>query len=186
MKLFRDDNHFSAVLVIDECNPEDRSYIWNKLKSRGTRIKLITVYNDYDQSTGDTVYFNAPPLKTEQIRNIIESYTIPTDVAERFSELCDGSPRAAHVIGQNLLNHPEDLLKPPDTVDIWGRYIVGEADPNSENIKQRQRVLRHIALFKRFGFGRTVVDEAKAIGITRLRQLTAILPGRDFKKSLPI
>ena len=162
-QLIRDDNQFAAVLVIDECNPEDRSYIWNKLKSRGTRIKLITVYNDYDQSTGDTVYFNAPPLKTEQIRNIIESYTIPTDVAERFSELCDGSPRVAHVIGPNLLNHQEDLLKPPDTVDIWGRYIVGEADPSSQDIKQRQRVLRHIALFKRFGFGRTVVDEAKAI-----------------------
>ena len=125
---------------------------------------MITVYNDYDQSTGDTVYFNAPPLKTEQICNIIESYKIPTDVAERFSELCDGSPRVAHVIGPNLLNHPEDLLKPPDTVDIWGRYIVGEADPNNQNIKPRQRVLRHIALFKRFGFGRTVVDEAKAIG----------------------
>ena len=163
-QLIRDDNQFAAVLVIDECNPENRFHIWNKLKNRSPRIKLITVYNDYDESTGDIVYFNAPPLEIEQIRNIIESYTIPTDVAERFSELCDGSPRVAHVIGPNLLNHPEDLLKPPDTVDVWGRYIVGGADPNSQDIKQRQRVLQHIALFKRFGFGKTVVDEAKAIG----------------------
>ena len=124
-EILRDDNQFSAVLVIDECNSEHRSYIWNKLKSRGPRIKLITVYNDYDEPTGDIAYFNAPPLEIEQIRNIIESYTIPTDVAERFSELCDGSPGVAHVIGPNLLNHPEDLLKPPDTVDVWGRYIVG-------------------------------------------------------------
>ena len=163
-QLIRDDNQFAAVLVIDECNQEHRFHIWNKLKNRNPRVKLITVYNDYDEPTGDIAYFNAPPLEIEQIRNIIESYTIPTDVAERFSELCDGSPRVAHVVGLNLRNHPEDLLKPLDTVDVWGRYIVGGADPNSQDIKQRQRVLRHIALFKRFGFGKTVVDEAKAIG----------------------
>ena len=46
-QLLRDDNQFSAVLVIDECDPDSRSYIWNKLRHRGARIKLITIYNDY-------------------------------------------------------------------------------------------------------------------------------------------
>ena len=163
-ELLRDDNQFSAVLVIDECNSDSRSYIWNKLRHRGPRIKLITIYNDYEEKSGDITYYDTPPLEDEQIRNIIiREYQIPADQATRWVELCDGSPRVAHVIGQNLLNHPEDLLKPSGTVDIWERYIVGRASPDSQEVKDRRRVLRHIALFKRFGYERSVVREAEAI-----------------------
>ena len=163
-ELLRDDNQFSAILVIDECDPDSRSYIWDKLRYRGPRIKLITIYNDYEEKSGDITYYDTPPLEDEQIRNIIiQEYQIPVDQANRWSELCDGSPRVAHVIGQNLLNNPEDLLKPPSTVNIWERYIVGRASPDSQEVKDRRRVLRHIALFKRFGHERSVVREAEAI-----------------------
>ena len=163
-ELLRDDNQFSTVLVIDECDLDSRSYIWNKLRHRGPRIKLITIYNDYEEKSGDITYYDTPPLEDEQIRNIIiREYQISADQAGRWTELCDGSPRVAHVIGQNLLNHPEDLLKPSGTVDIWERYIVGGADPDSQEIKETRRVLRYIALFKRFGFERFVMAEAQAI-----------------------
>ena len=163
-ELLRDDNQFSTILVIDECDLDSRSYIWNKLRHRGPRIKLITIYNDYEEKSGDITYYDTPPLEDEQIRNIIiREYQISADQAGRWTELCDGSPRVAHVIGQNLLNHPEDLLKPSGTVDIWERYIVGGADPDSQEIKETRRVLRYIALFKRFGFERFVMAEAQAI-----------------------
>ena len=163
-ELLRDDNQFSAVLVIDECDSDSRSYIWNKLRHRGPRIKLITIYNDYEEQSGGITYYDTPPLEDEQIRNIIvREYQIPADQANRWVELCDGSPRVTHVIGQNLLNNPEDLLKPPSTVNIWERYIVGRANPDSQEVKDRRRVLRHVALFKRFGYERSVVREAEAI-----------------------
>ena len=163
-QLLRDDNQFSAVLVIDECDPDSRSYIWNKLRHHGPRIKLITIYNDYEEQSGGITYYDTPPLEDEQIRNIItQEYQIPADQAGRWAELCDGSPRVAHVIGQNLLNHPEDLLKPSGTVDIWERYIVGRANPDSQEVKEKRRVLRYIALFKRFGFERFVMAEAQVI-----------------------
>ena len=163
-QLLRDDNQFSTVLVIDECNPDSRSYIWDKLRYRGPRIKLVTIYNDYEEKSGGITYYDTPPLEDEQIRNIIiHEYQIPVDQANRWADLCDGSPRVAHVIGQNLLNNPEDLLKPPSTVNIWERYIVGRASPDSQEVKDRRRVLRHIALFKRFGHERSVVREAEAI-----------------------
>ena len=163
-QLLRDDNQFSAILVIDECDPDSRSYIWNKLRHRGPRIKLITIYNDYEEQSGGITYYDTPPLEDEQIRNIIiQEYQIPTDQAGRWTELCDGSPRVAHVIGQNLLNYPEDLLRPSGTVDIWERYIVGRANPDSQEIREKRRVLRYIALFKRFGFERFVMAEAQAI-----------------------
>ena len=51
-QILRDDNNFSAVLVIDECDADSRYYIWNKLQHRGPRIKLITIYNDHDSEFG--------------------------------------------------------------------------------------------------------------------------------------
>ena len=163
-ELLRDDNHFSVIVVIDECDTDSRSYIWNKLRHRGPRIKLITIYNDYEEKSGDITYYDTPPLEDEQIRNIIiREYQIPADQADRWAELCDGSPRVAHVIGWNLVNHPEDLLKSPSTVDIWERYIAAGDAPNSERTEQRRLVLQHLALFKRFGYERSVAREAQTI-----------------------
>ena len=162
-QLLRDDNHFSAVLVIDECNSENRSQIWNGLRYRGPRIKLITISNDYEEQSGGITYHLTPPLDSEQISAIIQGYNIPKDQADRWTELCSRSPRVAHVIGWNLVNNPEDLLKPPSTVDIWERYIASGDPPNSESTEQRRLVLQHLALFKQFGYERSVAREAQAI-----------------------
>lgn len=162
-EILRDDNQFFVILVLDECNPDSRSYIWDKLKYRGPRIKIITIYNEYDDTSGNIAYFDVPPLDNEQISKIIQEYYIPKDQADRWSELCSGSPRVAHVIGFNLKTNPEDLLKPPDTVNVWERYIVSGDDPNNPEVGQRRTILRHLALFKRFGYGRPVVSEAQAI-----------------------
>ena len=157
-EILREDNQFSVILVIDECDPDSRSYIWNKLKNQGPRIKIISIYNEYDDTSGNIVYFDIPPLDNEQISKIIQEYYIPKDRADRWSELCSGSPRVAHVIGVNLKTNPEDLLKSPDTVNVWERYIVGGDAPNKTEVGQRRTILQHIALFKRFGFGRLVVN----------------------------
>ena len=163
MNEIRFDENLSAIVVIDECDPDSRARIWNHMYQLGPRIKLVTIYNDYEDRAGDISYFNTTPLDSEHIRSIIENYHIPTDVAMRYTEFCSGSPRVAHVIGQNLLNHPEDLLKPPAAVNIWDRYVVGNSDPNSLEVKERKRTLRYIALFKRFGYRKPVGGEAKII-----------------------
>ena len=163
-ELLRDDNHFAAVLVIDECNWSSSSNIWNELIHRGARLKLVTISNDYETRAGGITYHDTPPLDNEQIRRIIQKYMSISDFqADRWAELCSGSPRVAHVIGWNLENYPDDVLKPPSTVDIWGRYVAGNDDPASQEVEQRRLVLQHLALFKRFGFERSGADEAKAI-----------------------
>lgn len=165
-EILREDNQFSVILVIDECDSDSRSYIWNKLKYRGPRIKIITIYNEYDDTSGNIAYFDVPPLDNEQISKIIQEYHIPKDRADRWSEECSGSPRVAHIIGFNLKANPEkpeDVVKSLDTVNVWERYIVGGDDPNNLEVGQRRIILRHIALFKRFGYGRHVVNEAQAI-----------------------
>ena len=164
-ELLRCDNQFAAILVIDECDSGSSFDIWNKLIHRGARIKLVTISNDYETKTGGITYHDTPPLGKEQIRQIIQGQNarIPDFQADRWAELCSGSPRVAHVIRGNLVNNPDDVLKPPGTVDIWGRYVAGSDNPASQEVEQRRLVLRHLALLKRFGFERSVVNEAQAI-----------------------
>lgn len=164
MNEMRFNDRLYAIVVIDECDPDSRARIWRELQHHSPRIKLITIYNDYEEIPGDIAYHVTPPLESEQIRNIIiQEYKIPPDQADRWAELCDGSPRVAHVIGWNLVNHPEDVLKPPSTVNIWDRYIaVGDA-PRSEKTEQRGLVLQYLALFKRFGYKGPIDDESRII-----------------------
>ena len=157
-------DHLSAIVVIDECDPSSWARIWNELKYCGSRVKLITIYNDYELQPSDVAYYVAPPLELEQIRSIIQGYTsISDDQAGRWGELCSGSPRVAHVIGENLVNHPGDLLKTPSTVDLWERYVAAGDDPNGEKTARRRLVLQHLALFKGFGYEGTVAKEAEVI-----------------------
>ncbi len=162
-EVLRDDNHFSMIAVIDECDSTDRTYIWNRLADRGRRIKLVTIYNEFEDDSGRTIHLDVPLLDDAHISAIIQSYDVPEDKADRWAVPCSGSPRVAYVIGLNLRNHPEDLLRPPDTVKVWDRFICGGDPPESADVGQRRVVLQHIALFKRFGYGLPVIAEARVI-----------------------
>jgi len=162
-EILREDNKYRSILIIDECDQDNRTIIWNKLKYLGPRIKIITIYNESKKDIGNTKWLNVQQLDSDIISKIIENCGIPKDQANRYAPLCSGSPRVAHVIGENLKNNPEDLLKTPKTINIWGKYIVGGDNKNSQVVHQRIVVLRYIALFKRFGYGKTLSSEAKAI-----------------------
>lgn len=162
-EILKGDNGFSMLLVVDDCSTDNMTYLWNKLKNLGPRVKMITIYNDFESRSGTTAYFDAPNLEKGEVSAIIQDYSIQKDQADRWSELCSGSPRVAHVIGWNLKNNPEDVLKPLDTVNIWDRFIVGGDDPTDVEVKQRKIVLEYVALFKMFGFGRAVISEAQSI-----------------------
>src|SRR5881227_3284090 len=74
----------------------------------------------------------------------IMDYVLVKDHIHRWIEFCNGSPRVAHVLGQNLKENPRNLLASPDTVDFWGHYIAGGDKSASEEVRQRRIVLRHI------------------------------------------
>lgn len=151
-----------AILVLDECNADNKAYLWDKLKFHSPRLKLVTIYNEYEESTSpDTII--VPPLPEQQIRLIIQGYGIPPERAYEWAKECNGSPRVAHLIGANLRENPQDLLKSPDTVMVWERYITGYDPAGSDNVDHRKTVLQFLALFKRFGYGRPVAHEFQAI-----------------------
>lgn len=163
-EVLRSDNDFGVLLVIDECDLDSRGRIWSRLRDRGDRIRLVTIFSEEYATSGNTRELGLPLLEAVQVRKILESYGVLEENSERWAELCSGSPRFAHMIGRNLREGNEDVLANPDTVaDIVSRYIAGADNRDSDAVKQRQRVLGYLSLFKRFGFGPLVQDEAKFI-----------------------
>lgn len=157
-----DDSGLYAILIVDECDDEARERLQDRLSRHSDRIRIVSIYQEHDQSSGLNLVA-APPLAEDAIVKIIATYGAPDDAAKRWAPLCDGSPRVAHVIGQNLLSNPADILKPPSTNNLWERYVLGGREANDPRADQIRTVLRHLSLFQRFGFEEPVSDEAKAI-----------------------
>lgn len=160
--LTHDDSSFYAILVVDECDDETRTKLWNKLQHHSPRIKLVTIYNEWGDVSQIT-YIESALLGKDQTGAIIETYGVPALEANRWAEFCGGSPRVAHVVGENLKNNPTDILKSSSTVDVWNRFIAGGDALGSEKVEERRLALQYLALFKKFGFLPPVQDEARAI-----------------------
>lgn len=162
--LLRADIEYHIVLVVDECPDKEKASIWNVLKSHRLKCQLITIDHGPERSSDEAMHtLYCPVLAEEQIAAIINSYIDTKEDAKRWAAWCSGSPRVAHAVGKNLLRNPDDIFKSPATVPIWERFITGYGDANSEINQQRLIVLRHLALFQRFGFQPPVSGEARFI-----------------------
>ncbi len=164
-KLTRNES-LNAIVIVDECDADQRARLWNNIKYYYPRIKLVSIYNERDIESHDTVIYELTGLADEQISAIIQSYGIQKFEADRYVPDCGGFPRFAHVVGENLRFNPEDvvdILKPPSHVNIWDRSICGRDKPDSENARQRRTVLQHVSLFKRFGYEKPLKNEAETI-----------------------
>ena len=173
-QILRDDNHFSIILVIDECNPNNRFYIWDKLQHRGPRVKLISIYNDYDPIADSSITeLEIERLEDDQVLTIIQEYGVIKESAALYLQFCNGSPRMAQHTGKILSSYPGDPSKLLTDDYLYKSFYVdlGKEDVNKIEVQQRELVLRHIALFKRFGFSGSLVDEAKAI-VNKIEEVT--------------
>jgi hypothetical protein len=147
-------------LIADECDSRQSSEVWNKVKGRGQRIVLITIFNKIDAGGSDTRLLELPKITIETTKKIIESYGVK-DRLDTWSELAGDSPRFAHLIGFNLREYPEDILKPID--NLLERMIAGTDDPTSPVVAKRMMILMYVSLFKRFGYGASFTGEAKML-----------------------
>ncbi len=178
-EILRDDNTFFTILVLDECDRDNQAYIWNKVKTRGSRVKLISIYNEKEDFSGTTKLFEIDLLENKQIIEILFEYIGVEDHARRWAKFCSGSPRVAHVIGWNLKNNPEDVLKPLDTVNIWKRYIT--AGDTGTIVEERRIVLQQIALFKRFGYSKPLKREKDTI-VEMVKDVDPQITDKKFEK----
>lgn len=195
-ELLREDNSFWAILVLDDCDENRREKIWNKLQSKSNRIKIVTITNEFVKTSPDVGDLEVLFLGSKELSVIIESYGVPKHIAEIWAIECQGFPRVAHVIGLNLVVNPDDPHRSPEIDKIWDKFIAGLQDKESREVKERITVLRHLALFRKFGsplskLGVPVIsDESKTIanlvrekaGIseTRFKEIIKVLKERKI------
>ena len=183
-EILRDDNNFSTILVIDECDPDNRYYIWNKLQHQGNWIKLITIYNNYDPVPGSGIsVLETERLKNDQIRTLIQGHGISEEQADHYVEFCGGSPRMAHHTGNIIANHPEDPSQLLNDDYLYKNFYVdfGREKPDSREVQERESTLQCIALFKQFGFEGPVIADAQAIA-KKVREANQSVTWSRFQK----
>ena len=170
----------NSIIVVDDCGRSEQADIWNKAKN-SSRIRLVSIHSEKDESREDMVHMPVPPLADAQLGAIISTYT-RTAADAAWIEYCRASPRAAHIVGANLRNNPDDMLRSPSTVAVWDRYIAGQNDPRGGEFRMRKTVLEWLSLFKTFGHGDLYGRELDRIA--GLVEKTARVSRDDFMRTI--
>ncbi len=163
-EIIRSGIDYPIVIVIDELPSRELADIWAHLKNRCGDLKLISIDHGPDRNRDSEIeIIKAPSLPDQTIRNILASHVGDRRELSRWVEVCEGSPRVAQAVGENLAANPEDILRAPATVPLWERFLHGYARHDSLEAKQTARLMRHLALFARFGFEDPVCNESAYI-----------------------
>lgn len=152
------------MLVLDELPELELAEIWRHLKNRCGALKIVSIDHGRDETQdADIQRFYAPRLTEETIKRILVSQVGESRDLDRWVEICEGSPRVAQAVAENLRANPEDLLRPPTTVPLWDRFLHGYRKRDEQHARQTDCVAQHLALFSRFGYESPVSDEAHYI-----------------------
>ena len=167
----------NLIVVVDDCGRAEQADIWNKAKNL-EGIRLVTIHSEEHDVAADTVHMPVPPMADAQLRDILSVYVGAGSDLGAWVEYCRASPRAAHIVGANLRDNPDDMLRSPGTVAVWDRYIAGQRGLPRGEFKNRKRILEWLSLFKTFGHGDVYGRELDRIAA--LVEKNAHIPRDEF------
>lgn len=159
-----EDDRMRAIVILDDCDGKTLlRFIKLLTASAIERIKLISISQEKDK-IGKCISIDVPPLRDDEIMEIInKNHKIPKNHLRRSVELCSGSPQAAHILGENIHLDSKNMHDPFAIDNVWENYLLGDRSAGDPKNDITLRVLRHIALFKKFGFGISIHEEAEII-----------------------
>ena len=162
--LLKNKTEYPLVLVIDELPEHEMTELWQHLKGRCGALKLITLDHGRDETYDPEIQrLQAPRLDDPTIKSIIARHVGDSHALNRWVEICEGSPRVAQAVAENLRANPDDILRSPATVPLWDRFLHGYERRDQQQARQVDCVTRHLALFSRFGYEHPVSEEAQYI-----------------------
>lgn len=152
------------ILVLDELPESELSDIWRHLKPRCGHLKIVSMDHGIDETFDEEIIrITVPYLPDDAIKKMLAYRVGESPEIDRWVKICEGSPRVALAVADNLLANPSDLLKPPSSVPIWTRFLHGYGNRDEASSRQIDCVVQHLALFSRFGFEAPVGEEAAYI-----------------------
>lgn len=152
------------ILVIDELPEREMVEVWPHLKARCGTLKIVSLDHGKDETRDDEIVrLTAPNLPDSAIKEILINRVGESIGLDRWVGICEGSPRVAQAVADNLVANPEDVLRPPATISLWPRYLHGYGARSDETARQMDCVAQHLALFSRFGYEPPVSGEAEYI-----------------------
>lgn len=170
------------VIVIDELPESEMADIWRHLKPRCGSLKIVSLDHGRDETHDEEIErLHAPRLPDDTIKQILISRVGESRELDRWVAICEGSPRVAIAVGDNLRANPGDILKPPSTVPIWERYLHGYGRRDESTARQIDCVTQHLALFSRFGYEAPVGEEAVYIA-EQIRKVDSTIGWARFQE----
>lgn len=147
------DEDRSAILVLDECSPEDHKHFYERFSSRSDRLAVITVSDSLKQVSAD-YSVELSPMATEDIEGILENErpNISESGRNRIAEFSEGFPQIAALLVENLDDDSSNSLLETSNEDILDRLIVGGQEDTGFERDEVKQVLEAFALFERVGW----------------------------------
>ena len=139
------------VLVADDCDLETSRELSAYFRKRASKMLLVTANNlaEAPSSHVDVQLIEVPRLLQPKLAEIFKDYGIVADEAEWFAGLCEGSPRAAHRLGQYIKNNPKQHSAEhfAHLDGLWNGIVCSPHSIDSADGQDRLAVIRTMALF---------------------------------------
>jgi hypothetical protein len=173
-----ENKNVSLIFVIDECDSRNTGKIFNGIEYNVSNVKLITIYNSnhVDTRVDKDKVFIVKELSEHTLLELIkrDCPTLPNDTCKKIVRLCEGFARAAMIVAGNISKNPEQYLENLD--DIWLKYVSDEKSIDSEETKEKMKILEYFSLFERIGFKGTFSSEFEFV-CSRIKDTYGIQEG---------
>lgn len=165
----------TIILVADECDLVTAEGLTALFRRVATKMLLVTADN-VDEPTSahaNTQVIDVPRLEQPVVADIFKGYGIPLDSANWLASLCEGSPRAAHRLGQYIHNNPDQ--QPSQHLAhldrLWDRVVCAPHSVDSDEGQDRLAVIRTLALFRQVAWETADGPAVQAAVLAALKQL---------------
>lgn len=146
----------TIILVADECDLDTADELAALFKRLATKMLLVTADNVAEPASAhaNAQVIDVPLLAAPVVADIFKNYGIPQDSASWLATLCEGSPRAAHRLGQYIKSNPDQ--QPSQQLAhldrLWDRIVCAPHNVDTTQGQDRLAVIRTLALFRQIAW----------------------------------